>query len=532
MLWERILVATLSLTIYASKPGITDPDELVDDRDEFDDSYGIHSEDGDLIGLLLTSSDPESPPRWQSFLQEGVNEDLGLTSSYSSAILLMKVGDRLFAIPFGYGYHSVSDTAVDQRFGLRTTLNAIDPSGIRSIDRKIFDRVHRQAREQASIASGMDVFGINKSRDLLRAVTGRPAEDAPGTQMTGKDRLTLRLDCSLRELPALLEGLLDLSEQEKYRENFAWIDQIKEIRPKEDKNRLNTELAHRISVEDLDRIWLVPPDIIDWAETGGFVYRQAKSAEVFPDLRWEDYFSDRRSPEEFTQKHLQQDRVWRLDADESREIGSYSLGRCIAAEIRYEGNLYVLSDRTWYEIDSDFAENVDRFVEELEPTEVELPAYDDDEEREYNRRVAEESGEYLCLMDRNNIRPAPGESFIEFCDLYSQDRHMIHVKRYGGSSTLAKLFSQGQVAATTLFSHREFQSRVREELPESHDNIPADQLDARDFEVAYVVVAKEGKEEVDLPFFARVDLRETVRALRPTGCEVTLTTVPNSVETS
>lgn len=523
------MMAKTSLTIYASTPGTTDPDELVD-RDDFNDPHAVRSDDGDLIGLLHTRSQPESPPKWQSFLQEGVDEDLGLTSSYSSAVLLLQIRNRLFALPFGYGYNSIIDSAVDQRFGLRATLNAIDPSAIRSIDRKIFDRVHRQAREQASIAAGIDVFGINTSRDLLRSVTGTPEDDVPASQMTGKDRLSLRVDCRLQELPDLLEDLLELSEQDAYRENFAWIDKIKEVRPKRDRARLNAELAARIGQRDLDRIWLVPPTIIDWSETGGFVYRKAEAAQVFSDLRWEDYFVDKRAPDEFDVDHLGQDRVWRLDAEESRRLESYSLGRCIAAEIRFDGDLYVHSDRSWYEVDSNFAQSVDRFVEELNSTDVEMPSYDDSEEREYNSRVADQSDGYLCLMDRNNIRPAPGETRIEFCDLYSSDRHIVHVKRYGGSSTLAKLFSQGQVSATTLFSHQGFRENVSGELPNTHDNIRIDEVDPRQFEVAYVVVAKEGQDDVDLPFFARVDLRETVRTLKPTGCDVTLTTVPNEAD--
>lgn len=522
-------MSKVNLTIYASNPGVRDPDRLVLDRDEFEEVYRVRSSDGDYIGVLHTESQPVTPPKWQGFLQEGVDEDLSLASTYSSALLLIEVQDRLFALSFGYAYHKLNDAAIDQRFGLRATLNAIKPSSIRSIDRKIFDSVHRQAREQASVASEIEVFGINTNRDLLRAVTGRPDEDAPGSQMTGKDRLSLRVDCTVDDLPELLESLLELSERDTYRENYSWIDKIKEVRSRELRAELDVELARRIGERELDHIWLVPPNIIDWSETGGFKFRQAQSAGLFLDLLWEHYFEDRRPPGDFQPHHLDDDRVWRLDAEELIEIESYSLGRCVAAEIRYNDSLYVHSNRTWYEIDSDFAESVNQFIEDLDTTDVDLPPYRDSEEAIYNERVSEESEGYLCLMDRNNIRPSEDESHIEFCDLYSLNREMLHVKRYGGSSTLAVLFSQGQVSATTLFGHEGFRQNVVEELPDSHNNIPIDNINPRDFEVAFVVVTKPGK-ELSLPFFARVDLRETVRTLRPTGCRVTLTPVPNELE--
>lgn len=522
-------MATRKLTIYASDPGVTDPDRMLTDRDEFDDVFRVNANDGNLIGVVYTQTRPITPPEWQSFLQRGIDQDLELMTTHSSAVLLVQVRDRLFAIPFGYGYAKLNDAVIDQRFGLRVTLNAIEEASIRSIDRKIFGQVHRQAREQASVASEIDIFGINTNRDLLRAVTGSPEDDAPGSQMTGKDRLSLRIECTIDDLPRLLEDILELSEQATYAERFSWVDRIKEIKAAEHKQRLNIELSRRIAHEDLEHIWLVPPEIIDWPATGGFKYRQAEAAGVFADLHWEDYFSDCRSPGSFRVKHLRQDRVRQLDADEGLVVGSFSLGRCIAAEIRLDDDLYVHSDRSWYQIDPEFAQSVDQSVGDLDTTDVDLPPYGDDDEASYNERVARESNGFLCVMDRHNIRPSEGEDWIEFCDLYSRDGHLVHVKRYGGSSTLSHLFAQGRVSARTLFAHRGFRENVADELPETHQNVRAERVDPTDFEVAYAVIAKPGK-NVRLPFFARVDLRDTVRALEPTGCRVTLTPIQNQTE--
>ncbi len=87
-------------------------------------------------------------------------------------------------------------------------------------------------------------------------------------------------------------------------------------------------------------------------------------------------------------------------------------------------------------------------------------------------------------MDKKNIPYGGGYSRIEFCDLFSKSKQMIHVKRYGGSSVLSHLFNQGLVSGectpqdTVLSAAKPMQghvsledslSRVQEIF--DHDNI-------------------------------------------------------------
>ena len=46
---------------------------------------------------------------------------------------------------------------------------------LRSIDHKRVEAISRSTREQLSRAAGLDQFGLDVERDLLRAVTGVPA---------------------------------------------------------------------------------------------------------------------------------------------------------------------------------------------------------------------------------------------------------------------------------------------------------------------------------------------------------------------
>ena len=131
-------------------------------------------------------------------------------------------------------------------------------------------------------------------------------------------------------------------------------------------------------------------------------------------------------------------------------------------------------------------------------------------------------------MDRDLVQSGR-HGQVEFCDLYSADRKLIHVKRYSGSSTMSHLFNQGVVSAQLLHGERVFRVAVNEKLPESHQlGDPAAQITPSDFEVAYAVIAKPGK-ELTLPFFSRLTLRNAVQVLRGLGFGVTLTSVPNVI---
>ena len=67
----------------------------------------------------------------------------------------------------------------------------------------------------------------------------------------------------------------------------------------------------------------------------------------------------------------------------------------------------------------------------------------------------------VAVMDRKNIRYGGGASRIEFCDLFINKRTLLHVKRYGGSSAMSHLFSQGVVSATLFLQDRDFRQKVQ-----------------------------------------------------------------------
>src|SRR5439155_10506573 len=110
-------------------------------------------------------------------------------------------------------------------------------------------------------------------------------------------------------------------------------------------------------------------------------------------------------------------------------------------------------------------------------------------------------------MDRENISHGGGYSKIEFCDLFSDKRQIVHVKHYGGSSVLSHLFYQGIVSGELFLADADFRTKVNDKLLKSHKLAdPFKQPAAKDYEVVFAIISMSPK-KLDLPFFSKVSLR-------------------------
>lgn len=118
-----------------------------------------------------------------------------------SAAYITRVGGRLFAIAFGQGRHLLKEGSYEERFGLRVTLNSVDPKSLRAVDVSTLDANPFHGTRQASREAALGEFGINLDQDILRAVTGRPVDESLGRRMAGVDSLAVRVRVDLGTLP-------------------------------------------------------------------------------------------------------------------------------------------------------------------------------------------------------------------------------------------------------------------------------------------------------------------------------------------
>lgn len=516
---------TKTLTVIAIRDGIAGPQSILKKPHRYR-SYPI-ALDGTSIGTLYVKPSESSLPTWLRFFEDTIDpKTLQLENSSSAAVLLVKRGAKSFAVTFGHGRYMLKPTVIEERFGLRTALNGLNPDRIRSMDRRTLEAVSMYTREQASRESTLSVFDVNVQRDLLRSVTGSLLDSDLGTRVTGRDALTFTSRIRLRGLVAKIDEWHDLSMKDTYRQHFEWVDNLAEIRGRAKIEILDELLVTKIRTEKCDKIWLAPPAIVNWDEIDGFRFRtDRESKPAFDELELRAYFSDDlRSPgDEKLLYNLKHDNVFVQSKSNDTNMPRWRVYRCICAELDYEGATYILNEGKWYRVDTEFAAIVRDFVESMEKG-TPLVACENETEGKYNKRAATIHG--FSLMDNKPVQAASGRSAIEVCDLYDKDNGaFIHVKRYSGSSTLSHLFAQGEMSAQNMVTNPKFLRNARERFPDA--GLPVDDFRARDHEVAYAIIAKPGKDDVQLPFFSAVNLRNTTEWLGAMGFRVTLTRIAN-----
>jgi Family of unknown function (DUF6119) len=104
----------------------------------------------------------------------------GLLTASSSAVLLIEAAQRHFAVTFGQGRHLLDPEAYEQDFGLKVVLNTVARDQLKSVDAKTIEETTLHTRRDVSRDSSFAAFGLDVSRDLLRAVTGTPQEKPAG----------------------------------------------------------------------------------------------------------------------------------------------------------------------------------------------------------------------------------------------------------------------------------------------------------------------------------------------------------------
>lgn len=431
--------------------------------------------------------------------------------SGTSAVLVCKItitsSYRYFAICFGGGHHHIEENAIEDRFGLITTLNIVSPNQLRSIDKRVVASNPKLSREQLAKVGTATDFGIDIEHDLLHGVTGRPNIDTFGKTVTGKDGFSCSARANIDNIDSLLQDLYRHYKKQDYKTSFPWIDQLKEVKDTAMLQTLNDKLIDLIKTTP-DEVSLAVPDIIEWSEVVGFKYSYRKRDEANDELSIQDFLAKANLDNPITLDNLQDTPVTCWVADDDTWKHKWNAYQCVNAEIRIRQKLYILSNGKWYDIALDFVQSVHQTVSTIPAANITPLSYAHASEAAYNQALTTQL-HGLC-MDADNIQYGQGMSKIEFCDVLAPGKKILHVKKYGGSSVLSHLFSQGYVSAELLLQDPNFRKAVRAKLPSGpfKNMVPTARLTASEYKIVYVIIGKtDASGKITLPFFSQVTLR-------------------------
>jgi uncharacterized protein (TIGR04141 family) len=508
-------VTSRALTIYLAKEG-RERNSLVKTRDGAKKKQVPVGKA--VMGTLLIDPAAAKPPSWASFFEGYVDpREFGKVSS-SSAVLLVPVRDRWMAVAFGQGRHLLAPDAFEDRFGLRVALNCIDEKKIRSIDKQTFDAIARHTLEQATHEATAGEFGFDIERDLLRAVTGTPRNNDYGKRMSGMDALNVSVRNQLNDLYDLLEIYQRKFFDDSYRDPFPWVDQIAYVSDPTLETSLNNEVIKLLREKQFDRCWLAVPDILDWSRVSGFRYSQANWKPEVYDIHLPRFMEYLKDPTNLSLATLKTRRLYCMGDDDS-VIKSWTVFNCLYCELDQDGKSYVLNAGKWYIMENDFVRQVNESFSKVPIYAGTFLDYDDDNEARYNERLVKLNPDNYCLMDRNLTHHGGS---MEFCDIFSKAKELIHIKRYGGSATLSHLFYQGVNSAEFFQMDSEYRKLVREKLsPPFRIFNSAKRPQAEEYHIVFGIISRSDK-PLTMPFFSRVGIRHALRRLQGFGYKVSL----------
>jgi uncharacterized protein (TIGR04141 family) len=478
-----------------------------------------------FIGTLLLPENRVQRPKWLDFLQSGSEDQLSVLSQSASALLILRTGGRHFALAFGHGRHLLREDAFERDFGLRVALNAIDSRDLRSVDMQTIEELTLHTRRQVSRGSPLNVFGLDVWRDVMRGVVGRPRDAQLARKLAGADALAVSVPIDFADLGTQCQQLFAISQKEDYKADFGFIDHLRMVRERRLIAALDEKLVGALRSGGTTSLYLAPPQPIDWHRLDAFSYSSDSAQEAHGDLELEAYLAtvDR---ETLTLEALKQHRVDVKYAEDDAPVEHWSIYKSIVHETTLDGARYSLSGGDWFRVDGPFAAEIEKQVQSLSAPRLRLPAATAGEDENQYAHKAASQVPGLVVMDRQLSKPQGAATRIEFCDLFSSKRMLIHMKAKNRSSTLSHLFAQGLASAEALLWDEEFRKQVRQHLrahPSHAALVPTDRPAAKDFEIVYAVITKPTTNwPLSLPFLSLLNLAHAARRLRQHGYKVSL----------
>lgn len=467
-------------------------------------------------GTLYYKKSSSNPPSWTNNFFN-INID-GLKNSSASGLYITKIIYRgkniYFGISFGHGWQMFKDGVIVERFWIKTALSIIKEE-IKKIEKKNFTNGLKDVSEQLWKVWSVADFWFNVEQDIMKAVVGEPEnEELFGKNVVGRNSISLSIKKDVDEIGDTLKSLYEAYLSNKYKERFDWFDNFSAVSDKWLITNLDSKLIQKVNTDTTEGVVyrLAIPEVIKWEDTKCFKYSNNHDALEYQDILFDDFKNslDGNTINAISVDLLKKKKVLQIDTNDN-VINEWSIYKCLYAEIDMGAEKYLLVSGKYYTIDSVYKSRIEE--EFSVDTVFSLPDREiTKHEHVYNTHVANTDNTFQCLDGGADKRNLIGKGRIEFADLVKSNKYLIHVKKYGASSVLSHLFSQGLVSSTLLLTNKDFRTKVNNKLITSHKSVVSHIApNPADYTIVYAIGTT--KAELKLPFFSLVNYRNTKQQL-------------------
>lgn len=479
-------------------------------------------------GELYIQKNEPKPTWWSEFWEI---ED-SLEHMNQGAIIFIPITinaeERVFALTFGHAYHALKHTAYEYDFGLRTTLNALDPLKIKSTD-TLSPETAKRARIQSPSVSSLSFFDFKSDESIVKKLQGVVKDEYENLfkNVSGTSSLKFSTRVLPENISNLLIELLNIYMKEDFKETFPDLQSILPVNDPSIIDKLNIELLNGFKSRD-ENLLLTLPDVIYSAQNISYSYGGLRSDNIsYADVcieHYRDYLSNKDFDiDNICFEHFLGHKLVLKD-DNGITIKNYPILNCMLFESEVDGVCYHLCDGEWYAIEKDF---LVRIKNELDPIFIDkdidsvnniqfdfLKDCECKDEEEYNKSLACQFKHLICL-DKKSISVRK-QSAVEPCDiLYCKDdfANFIHLKISTRSSSLSHLFNQGMNSIELIRSEDKSKAKLKGFIENSeHKKI----IDDGKYVVIYGIITNKDKslKSKSLPIFSRISLLRAIKTFR------------------
>lgn len=496
--------------------------------------------------LFVLDTRPRDP-WWKGYF----DIDQPLLQASKGALVFIPVQDRCFALSFGHVFHNLLDNCYEYDFGLRVTLNSLDPNKLKSAD-IIEPGASRRKRTQVPAATDLTFLDFDSNAEVIRSLTGAVKEEFIGffKSATGSASLKVGLKIDSDQLIKTCQKLLALYFSQEYLITFPNVGKITPEKDPDIVGFLDSLLLEKF-VDQHDGLALSIPDIVDYRDNTScrFQGRGGGVADIYTDVSLEafyEYLGPGYDYQSLTIDKLKSFSIALCDA-EGNISRAYSIYNCLLLDIVEPDKVYHICEGGWYRVDVGYIQELKKYLDsKCEPTD--LIDYDHDEiinstyhysEEKYNKSVAGTVGRFICL-DQTNMSPV-GSTQIEPCDLYSvstapdgvDTANLYHLKISTRSSQLSHLFNQGINSAELLIleptCRAALEKLVAQRIGSNHQGKYCDPIHAKRIRVVYGVITRKSPANLseNLPLFSKISLMRCFKHLELMQIPSALTYIPD-----
>jgi len=475
--------------------------------------------------ILYQRKAEPSVPEWVEVVEKFADIDPSqLKTSSSGLILFLKIENRVMGCCFGSSVANINRSNIETDFGLGVAFSKMGTNQVKSVESFLLGHNPITNHKSAAIPSVRNDFNIDNYLENITELAGYQYKERRRTLIKGKEFFSCIVPLSIEEIISLCKECLSAFEEAKKNPLFEQLTSVRKVKDKILRERLDKELCRLINKRSPD-VHLV--DFESFQDVNFYTLGLSEGSAKLSDITIDDVYRTFRSEHTANTGFLNHRKINVFNLD-SVHAATWTLYKCLFAEVKIGNQYFIIFKGKWYEIDDSYLSGMRSFVKNYEVADSGLPAWNGvDDEGIYNENAA------IAIKGQcwdKKLYSGDGFSYgIEFCDILDSD-FIFHVKKYKSSALNSHLLLQTAVSAQLLNVDPKLKQWIYDTSKKQWKNhlLVKKDLSLKKEKPCYcIALMTERTEPLNeiLPFFSLISFNLMIRKVVELGYEVMVTKV-------